>query len=79
MATVDVNTTANATRTKLPAIKDKIHENMVESIFTNPFILPGDDQIFRIREEDKRTKVTEATLSKTKSVWDKGGDPNKSR
>lgn len=49
---------------KLPPIADRNHE-------TNPFKLPGDDQIFRMREEEKRKKMEHRNNNKTLKVWDK--------
>lgn len=53
--------------------------SVADSIFTNPFILPGDDQIFRIREEEKRKKQEAHNQSKTASVWEKNKVTAKSR
>jgi hypothetical protein len=37
----------------------------------NPFKLPADDQIFRMREEEKRKKAEDRNKNKTLKIWDK--------
>jgi hypothetical protein len=44
---------------------------VTETIFNNPFILPGDDQIFRMREEEKRKKEGQREDSGKLEVWQK--------
>lgn len=44
---------------------------VTETIFNNPFILPGDDQIFRMREEEKRRKEGQREDSGKLEVWQK--------
>ena len=38
---------------------------------SNPFRLPADDQIFRMREEEKRKRAEEKERNQTLKVWDK--------
>ena len=47
--------------------------------YENPFKLPSDDQIFRLREEEKLAKEEARKKSSTQSVWDKGTKKGKSR
>lgn len=37
----------------------------------NPFRLPGDEELFLLREEEKRNKVQEREKKKTQHVWEK--------
>ena len=41
--------------------------------YDNPFKLPGDDQIFRLREEERRNKDDAKLKSTTMKIWEKGG------
>lgn len=52
---------------------------VVESIFVNPFILPGDDQIFRMREEEKLRKEQKRQETKKMHVWEKNSEGKTSR
>ena len=38
---------------------------------TNPFKLPGDDQIFRMREEEKKKRVEEREQNRKLRIWEK--------
>lgn len=38
---------------------------------TNPFKLPGDDQIFRMREEEKRKRLEEREENRKLKIWEK--------
>ena len=40
--------------------------------YENPFRLPGDDHIFRRREEERKAKEESKMLAKTQKVWEKG-------
>ena len=52
-----------AETSKLPSIKSKE---------ANPFRLPSDDQIFRLRQEEKERKEEERQTAKTLKIWEKG-------
>ena len=45
----------------------------------NPFKLPSDDKIFRMREEEKKRKDAEREASKSLRVWEKTKSANMSR
>lgn len=45
----------------------------------NPFKLPSDDKIFRMREEEKKRKELEREASKSLKVWEKNKAENQSR
>ena len=45
----------------------------------NPFKLPSDDKIFRMREEEKKRKELEREASKSLKVWEKNKTENQSR
>lgn len=45
----------------------------------NPFKLPSDDKIFRMREEEKKRKEIEREASKSLKVWQKNKTDNMSR
>ncbi len=44
---------------------------MMEAQMENPFRLPGDDQIFRMREEERRKKEESKIFNSTLKVWEK--------
>jgi hypothetical protein len=44
---------------------------MLEAQMDNPFRLPGDDQIFRMREEERRKKEESKIFNNTLKVWEK--------
>ncbi|CAM9751470.1 unnamed protein product [Chrysoparadoxa australica] len=39
---------------------------------TNPFTLPSDEEVFRMRDEERRRKAEERQLRKSQKIWDKG-------
>jgi hypothetical protein len=45
-----------------------------DSVDNNPFKLPADDQIFRMREEEKRQKLEEKKQNQHKKIWEKKKD-----
>ena len=47
--------------------------------YDNPFKLPNDDQIFRLREEEKRAKEESRKKNATMKVWEKGKKEGQSR
>jgi hypothetical protein len=47
--------------------------------FENPFKLPSDDQIFRLREEEKLKRDEQRAKMMTMNVWEKGGKKTSSR
>jgi len=49
------------------------------TVLENPFKLPSDDKIFRMREEEKARKEEERAASKSLKVWQKGKSDNQSR
>jgi len=47
--------------------------------YENPFKLPSDDKIFRMREEEKKTKELQRATNRTLAVWEKAGSDGQSR
>jgi len=47
--------------------------------YENPFKLPSDDKIFRMREEEKKTKELQRAANRTLAVWEKAGSDGQSR
>ena len=45
----------------------------------NPFRLPSDDKIFRMREEDKKAKELERATNRNLKVWQKVKNDSTSR
>ena len=45
----------------------------------NPFRLPGDDKIFRMREEEKRKKEEDREVNRTLKIWEKNNTVQLSR
>jgi len=51
--------------------RDYVGEAKAADFRENPFRLPADDQIFRLREEEKRKKEEERARCKDLKIWDK--------
>ena len=45
---------------------------------TNPFKLPADDQIFRLREDEKKQRTEERETNRNLKIWEKQKDQTKS-
>lgn len=57
-----------AGRTTLPPIPNKESDQAENE---NPFKLPSDDKIFRLREEEKQKKAQSRAMMMETSIWDK--------
>jgi chromosome segregation ATPase len=54
-----------------PLGKSNSKRNVEAESYDNPFRLPGDDQIFRMREEERRNKEDAKQRAATMKVWEK--------
>jgi hypothetical protein len=61
----------NASKSALPPIAPDLADN--------PFRLPGDDKIFRMREEEKRKKEDDREANRTLKIWEKNNTVQLSR